>query len=246
MSLPKTTQPLFPITVPSTKEKKQFRRFLVKEEKILLMAKQSDDKVDKLRAVEQVITNCAADPIVIDSLTTFDFDYIFLKLRAASVDNMIRQSYIDQEDEKQYDFDINLDTIEIDIPKKLPIIEVNDSVKIKMVYPTMKQMLKISTEIAETSKDKDDQEQVEAAFTFSDHLIKAAIGEIYDSETIYDGFSNEELTEWIDQLDIAVYDKMRDFLGSIPDLTHTIKYKNSKGTDREIVLRGIEDFFTLG
>lgn len=242
MSLPKTTQPLFTIVVPSTKETKKFRRFLVKEEKILLMAKQSDEKTDRLLAVEQVINNCLQDKLDVQSLTTFDFDYIFLKLRAASVSNIVRQSYIDQEDDKQYDFDIDLDTIDIDIPKKLPIIDVGDNLKIQMRFPMMKEMLAIPTKIEELKGEEVDEANV---LDYSDLLIQSAIGKIYDEDTIYDDFTTEELVEWLDQLDVTVYNKMRDFLDTIPDLEYTIKYKNSKGTEREIVLRGIDSFFTL-
>ena len=107
--LPKIQYPVHTIIVPSTKKKVNFRPFLVKEEKILLMAKESEKDSDILMAVKQIVNNCSTDPkFDVNSLSIFDLEYIFLKLRAASVDNTIKISYKDLEDDKVYDFEIDL------------------------------------------------------------------------------------------------------------------------------------------
>jgi len=110
--LPKLNHPIHNIEVPSLKKKKNFRPFLVKEEKILLMAKESDDSNDILVAVKQIVNNCSLDPdFNIDDLALFDLEYIFLQLRAVSVDDILTVSYRDNQDEKIYDFDIKLKDI---------------------------------------------------------------------------------------------------------------------------------------
>ena len=120
MSLPKIDYPLYTITVPSLKKSYKFRPFLVKEEKLLLMAKESKEMSDIFTAIKQVVNNCAIDErFDVDKLTIFDLEYIFIKLRAMSVDNIVKVSYKDFQDEKVYDFEIDLNNIEMEMPKNI-------------------------------------------------------------------------------------------------------------------------------
>ena len=112
MSLPKIEYPIHLINIPSINKKIKFRPFLVKEEKLLLMAKESDNLADNLLATKQVINNCCLEPLDINKLAIFDLEYIFLKLRALSVDNMVKLSYVDNEDNKTYTFDVDLNEVE--------------------------------------------------------------------------------------------------------------------------------------
>lgn len=246
MSLPKTEYPLFVITIPSTKKNVNFRRFLTKEEKILLIAKQSDEKIDKLRAMEQVIVNCLMDNTLnIDELTTFDFDYVFLKLRAASVDNIVELRYFDNEDEKEHAVKIDLNKIEIEIPTDIKTtIDLFGDVKMKLKYPTMKQMLLIADAIESDLADNIENKE-HNPIEMADLLIEKCIDKIYDSDTVYEDYTSEELYEWLDQLLPVSYDSIKAFLNSIPDLQYKTSYTNSKGSVREVELKGIEDFFTL-
>ena len=110
MALPKLMHPTFELTVPSTKQKYKFRPFVVKEEKLLLMAKQSTEQNDIVNVLKQIITNCdVGSQLDVESLASFDVEYLFLKLRAKSVNNLIDLSYTDYEDEERYDFKINVD-----------------------------------------------------------------------------------------------------------------------------------------
>lgn len=245
MPLPVTTHPLFSITLPSNKKKLMFRPFLVKEEKILLMAKQSDERVDKLRAVHQVITNCGPRDLDVDAMTTFDFDYVFMKLRAQSVDNMVKLAFIDQEDEQEYTFDVDLNKVEIKLPKDVETtITLDAKIKMKLKYPAMSDLVAIPGILEKLTEDNKDNPEFLLP-EFGDFLMTKVVGSIYDDETVYDNYTEVELRDFIDQMPLEPYNKMREFLDQIPDLTHTITYTNSKGTKREIVLRGIEDFFTL-
>ena len=138
MPLPKIDYPIISIKVPSLKKDFRFRPFLVKEEKLLLMAKESDNASDILLAIKQIVTNCSLDDnLKIDKLALFDLEYIFLKLRAVSVDNVVKVAYKDYEDNKVYDFDINLDKIEVKFPEKNdPKIKISEKTGIIMRYPS--------------------------------------------------------------------------------------------------------------
>ena len=137
MALPKTKHPLFDIKIPSTGKPVSFRPFLVKEEKLLLMAKASEDPTDIFKAIKQVINNCAMDKgFDIDKLAIFDLEYVFIRLRAISVNNIVKVSYRDNEDDKIYDFEINLNTVEVVFPEKISKnIKISDTIGMTMKYP---------------------------------------------------------------------------------------------------------------
>lgn len=236
MALPKIMHPQFDIKVPSTGKKLKFRQFLVKEEKVLLVAKTSEDDTDILTAIKQVVQNCAMDESFnVNNIAIFDLEYIFLKLRALSVTNVIKLSFKDYEDEKVYDFDVNLDEIEIEIPKDTSNrIIISDKTGIMMKYATAD--LYSDTEFLE-SKPED----------MALALIVRCIDKIYDEDSVYDAktFSREELREFIEDLDVKTFEKINDFLAATPKLMHVIKYKNSLDHDRVIELSSLNDFFML-
>jgi hypothetical protein len=119
MSLPKINHPLFKLTIPSIKKDVRFRPFLVKEEKILLMAKTAGNDADIILAIKQIVNNCAADAINIDKMTIFDLEYLFLKIRSQSVNNVVEVSYRDFEDDKVYDFQVDLEKVTMKQPEKV-------------------------------------------------------------------------------------------------------------------------------
>ena len=234
MNLPKISHPIFQITIPSTKKNINFRRFLASEEKILLMAKESDDRYDKLLAIKQVITNCVVDDFDIDSMATFDFDYVFMKLRANSVDNMVEVRYLDEEDQLEYALKIDLNEVKLVVPKTFKdVVNVGD-IKIKLQYPTIGKML---SSIQLTREDN--------TFDLEDVLKEQCVKQIYDTENVYDEYTKQELIEWLGQLPLEANKQIKAFIASIPDLEYKTSYKTKAGTKREVELRGIEDFFTL-
>jgi hypothetical protein len=235
MPLPKISQPLFDMTIPSTGKKITFRPFLVKEEKILLIAQQSENDTEIIRAIKQILNNCIQEDIDIDNLAIFDLEYMFLKLRARSVNNIVKLSYRDTEDEKIYDFELDLDTIEIEIPKKINSnIDVSENVGMTMKYP--------SASITDRMKDFDNEVDLMTFF------IVNCIDTIYDEDSVYvaNEFSEEEITEFLDGLDVKSFEKIREFFENIPRLQHTIEYKNSNGSTRTIELSSLKDFFMWG
>ena len=235
MSIPKITQPLFNETIPSSGKKILFRPYLVKEEKILLMAQQSDNEIDIIRAMRQVLNNCVQDEdFGRAKLTTFDLEYLFLKLRAKSVNNIVELSYRDNEDEKVYSFKIDLDEIQVQFPENVqPKIKINDEVGMVMRYP--------SSDITENLTEF--QNEVDLIMFF----IRNCIESIYDKDNIYlvDEASEEEVSEFINSLDIATFDKVREFFETMPKLYHKLEYTNKNGTEQVIELKSIKDFFIL-
>ena len=231
MALPKIDQPLFDLIIPSTGKKIAFRPFLVKEEKILLIA-QSGGDTEMVRAIKQIINNCVIEDINVDDLATFDLEYMFLKLRAKSVNNLIKLSYRDNEDEELYDFEVDLDKIEVEMPKDInPKIKINETVGMTMKYPSAG----ISDKISEFENEVE-------LMTF---FITNCIDTIYDEETVYvaSDYSAKELNEFLDSLDVSTFDKIREFFEKIPKMRHTINYTNKLGNERTIELSSIRDFF---
>jgi hypothetical protein len=235
MPLPKIDQPLFDMIIPSTGKKVTFRPFLVKEEKILLIAQQSNNDGDIVRAIKQILRNCVQDDLDIDSLAIFDLEYAFLKLRARSVNNVVKLTYRDTEDEQVYNFELNLDEVEIKMPEHINSkIEISKNVGMTMKYPSA----------SITDKMKDFENEVELMTFF----IINCIDTIYDEENVYvaGDFSEQEITEFLDGLDVKSFEKIREFFESVPRLQHTIKYENSIGNERAIELTSLKDFFMWG
>lgn len=232
--LPKIDHPIFKIKVPSLKKDHSFRPFLVKEEKVLLMAKESQNNSDIFSAIKQVVVNCSLDKnLDIDKLAIFDLEYIFLKIRAFSVDNIVKISYRDNEDNKIYNFDIDLNQIEIKYPEKtIDKIEINKSSGLIMKYPP-----------ASLYSDKD------FLSTEKDHyfkLILKCVDKIYVGEEIYEvkDVSTKELEDFIENLSVNVFKQVNDFLTNTPRIEHIVSYTNDQGNKREIYLSSLNDFFS--
>jgi len=236
MALPKIDVPLFQLDMPSTKKQLSCRPFLVKEEKILLMAQQSGDEREIISAIKQILNNCIQDktfdPV---DLTTFDLDYMFLKLRARSVDNVVKLTYRDMDDDKTYDFEVNLDDIKMEYPEDHEAkISINDEIGLIMSYPTVAMLERVP----------EDATEMEA----SDFLVDSCIDKVYDADTVYNVSeqTEDDLRQFIDGLNVDVYQKMRNFFATMPRLRHVLNYKNSLGKERTIELKSLKDFFMWG
>jgi hypothetical protein len=234
MSLPKIEYPIYNINVPSLKKNYTFRPFLVKEEKLLLMAKESDNPSDSLSAIKQVVNNCLLEKLDINKLSIFDLEFIFLKLRAVSVDNKIKVSYKDSEDNKVYDFEIDLNTIEVKYPENIDnVIKINDKVGMTMKYPSASLY--------------DDKEFLSLEKDYMFELIIRCIDNVFVEDEIYNvkDYKRQELEEFLENLDIKTFESVNEFLMTAPKIEHTIEYKNEMGNDRKIVLSSLNDFFSL-
>lgn len=233
MSLPKIEYPIHVIEVPSLKKSFRFRPFLVKEEKLLLMAKESETPSDILLAIKQVINNCVLDKLDIEKIALFDLEFLFIKLRSVSVDNVVKLSYKDNQDEKNYDFDVKLDDIKVLFPEKVNNnIAISKDTGIIMKYP-----------LASLYSDKEFL-SLEQGYMFE--LIVRCIDKVYVGETIYSikDYKKEEIVEFLENLNLKVFEEIQEFLVNIPKLNYVINYKNSLGNDRSIILSSLNDFFT--
>lgn len=233
MPLPKTSHPLFEMTLPSTNKDILFRQMLVKDEKILLMAKASEDDNDIYRAVKQVVNNCLVE-VNVDSLTTFDIEYAFLKIRSMSIGNIVELAFIDKEDEQKYTFEVDLDDVDILYPENVSqVINIGDSTAIKLRYPPASLF-----DDANALKGNDD------AYEW---IASKCIEAIYEDNEVYpaEDSTEEELLEYINNLDTKSYREIKKFISEMPRLNYVIEYNNSKETPRKISLTTLTDFFTL-
>ncbi len=233
--LPKIKHPIFEFTVPSTGKKEPFRPFLVKEEKILLMAKSSEDSTDILRAVKQVVNNCALnDSLDVDKLAIFDIEYLFIQLRSISVNNIVKVSYRDNEDQEIYDFEIDLKEVKVQFPEKVErVVKITENMGIQMRYPP-----------ASIFNDKEFLEAGEDVFY---ELIARCIDKIYDGDDIFNpaDYTKKEIESFLDDVGIDVFEKIQTFMSNVPKLYHKLEYKNKNGNVRVIELTSLSDFFTL-
>ena len=236
MALPKIDKPLFDIRVPSQDKTIKCRPFVVKEEKILLTAQQAGGEKDIILAIKQVLVNCIQDPTFdVDTLTTFDLEHMFLKLRERSVNNIIEVSYRDNEDDKVYDFTIDLDEVEMLKTKEINNkIMVTEEVGIIMKFPSGTMIEGVPSDISSVD--------------LVDYLVRSCIDQIFDAEEVYlaSESTEAELNEFIDSLDVESFNKIREFFDSLPSLYHKLEYTNSLGNARTIELTTLSDFFTWG
>ncbi len=232
MALPKIQQPLFELKLPICGKRIKFRPFLVKEEKILLVGKEADSKQQML-ALKQLLKSVVQEPKNFNptDLILADMEYLFINLRARSVQNIVELKYRDKEDGKVYDFSVNLDELEPEIdPNHKNVVDLDGNIGIKLKEPTIGLLEELDIGQADLNENVYE-------------LLAGCIEQVYDSEQVYDEFTKEEAIEFITSLDINMFSKIKDFFDTLPKLTHTFEYVNSTGNNRKIVLQGLQDFF---
>lgn len=234
MAQPKFIYPIYEIEQPSTKKNIKFRPYLVKEEKILLMAKESKQIKDAFGAVKQILKACCEETKddFIDKMPLFDMELIFLRLRGLSVTNKEQVFITDTEDEKSYQCELDFDKIEIKWPDPIPekIIKIGDYA-IKLAYPTASIYNVENAELVAKLK---------AGQLFD--LIIPCIDSIYHKDTLMK-LNKKELENFLDNLDIPTYKKIKDFLINMPRVECRLDYKNSLGKDRWVLFTSLMDFF---
>lgn len=234
--LPKLSHALFKVTVPSSKKVLQIRSMLQKEEKILLQAKEGQDSTEILNAIRQVVNNCIAEEgFDIDSLSLFDLEFLFVKLRAISISNITKVSYKDMEDEQVRDFDIDLDKVEVVFPPDVDNkVVVNDQVYLTLKWPSC------SLYSDKAFLDASGEEAI-------GRLVLSVIDKVYEGTKIHEAAATtpEELKEFMENLPITAYNKIRQYIFNLPHLNYEIKYTNDKGNEKKIILSTLNDFFML-
>jgi hypothetical protein len=231
MSLPRIDQPLFNLTIPSTKEKIRVRPFLVKDEKILLIALESNDQIQILTSIQQIVQNCVQGNVDVTELPTFDLEYLFVRLRNISVGNVVKLSFKDTDTEEQINFELDLEEVNVKFPDNPSnIIDIDSTYKLQMKYPSFTTISKIGS--ADMNTDN--------SFKF----IIECIDKLFTDEEVWvlADSTDDEKTAFLEGLSIETFKKINQFFEDAPKLTHTIEYKTKDGT-KERTLQGLTDFF---
>lgn len=237
MALPEIKHPIFKLKVPSTNKEIRYRPYTVKEEKLLLTVRLSDDIDEIITTIKQIIQNCVLDELNSEKLAMFDVEYIFVNLRRVSVSNEV-EMFIDH-DGKKIPFKVDLNDVKIKFDKNHSnIIQINDDISIKLRYPNITQILRLenltSTEGVTPTQIND--------YIFD--MFIDCIESIMDSNKVYSDFTREELTTFVLSLPSENNDKILQFFNTMPTLEHTVKIKLPNGETKEATLRGLKDFFT--
>ena len=236
MALPKLNTLTYELEVPSTDEKIKYRPFLVREEKILLMAMESKDNVQIIQAVKDIVTSCTFEKLNVSTMPMFDMEYIFLNIRAKSVGETSKLKILCPDDGKTYaQVELDLTKVEVQVTDDhTNKIELTDDTGIIMTYPTIDSFLESGSETINANNMLD--------------VIGNCILQIYEEkgEKVYESKdqTKKELTEFIESMNSAQFKKLQLFFDTMPKLTHTIKVTNPK-TKKEsnVKLSGLNDFF---
>jgi hypothetical protein len=233
MALPVIDRPLFKVVVPIIEKEYTLRPYLMKEEKILLLAQQGNDQKQIALAIKQVITNCVVgEHVDVDTLPNFVLEYLLLQLRISSVGSEINVAYRDNEDDQRYEFDIDLNDIELSSdPNHTDAIELNDTVGLLMKYPNL--------DIASSFNVDSSEEELVL------EMVRRCIDKVFTEEEVFDfsEYTFEEQEAFLDQLDRNQVEKIIEFFQTMPTLSYTINYKNSMDNDRSIEMSTLSDFF---
>ena len=236
MALPKINTPTYELVVPSTNEKIKYRPFLVKEEKILLIAMESNENNEILQAVKDIVLECTFNKLDLGNMPMFDVEYIFLQIRGKSVGEISKLSLLCQDDGETYaNVEVDLNDITVEVSENhTNKIELTDEMGIIMKYPTLDAFN--DTGISEiNSKNMLD-------------VISSCILQIYDKkgEEVFDAKdqTTEELTNFIGDLNSKQFKDLQNFFETMPKLQHTVIVKNPKTeVENKVVLQGLNDFF---
>jgi hypothetical protein len=238
MPLPKISTPTYELEIPSLKKSIKYRPFLVKEEKVLIIAMESEDPKQIAEAVKTVIGNCIVTRgIKIEQLATFDIEYLFLNIRGKSVGETVDVLITCPDDgNTQVPVSINLDDIEVEFREDHSRdIKLDDSLTLRMRYPSMQEFVK-SNFIAGSEISVDE--------TFD--MITSCIEQIYSEEESWSSsdVTKKELKEFLEQLTSQQFKDIEKFFETMPKLSHTIKVTNpNTEVESEVVLEGLTSFF---
>ena len=233
MPLPKLSIPEYELEMPITGKKVAYRPFLVKEEKLLYLAMESQDNKQMVKAVKTIIKNCTDLKTGVDKLATFEIEYIFLRIRAKAVGEISEFKITAPDDEKtSIPVQIPLEEVEVQVPdghdKK---IKLDDKIGIVMKYPSLDAFI---------------QQNMSENPTVDDIFEMAAkcIDQVYDEEEVYDSFSHKEALEFLENLNSDQFAKIQAFFETMPKLSHTIEVYNPKTKVKsDVVLEGLASFF---
>ena len=238
MPLPKIATPTYELVLPSTDQTIQFRPFLVKEEKLLVLALESEDNKQITTAIKSVLKNCVLTKgIKVEQLPTFDIEFLFLNIRGKSVGEELEVNIVCPDDETtQVTVDINLDDIQVQKSEEHnKQIKLDENLMMEMKYPSLDQFIK-------NNFDFNEKNQMDQSF----QLIASCIDKIYSEEEVWAtaDCTKKEVNDFLEQMNSGQFKLIETFFETMPKLSHTIKITNPKTkVENDVVLEGLASFF---
>jgi hypothetical protein len=240
MPLPKINTPTYELVLPSSGKKIKYRPFLVREEKILIMAMESEDMKQMTDAIVQIIGDCIlSKDVKVESLATFDIEYLFLNVRSKSVGETVEVNVTCPDDgETKVEMEIEIDSIKVHKTRgHKNIIKLDDNLMMKLKYPSLDQFIENNFEVSGTNSEVNQ----------SLSMITSCIEMIYNEEESWEAAdcTKKELDEFVEQLNTKQFKEIEKFFTTMPKLSHKIKVKNpNTGVESEVVLEGLASFFS--
>ena len=231
MSLPQLNTPTYSLSLPSTGQEIQYRPFLVKEQKLLLLANESENIKESNVAIMKIIDNCTFGKLDVNNLPTFDVEYLFIKLRSKSVGETVNVTITCPDDKKTKDVvKVNLNDIDVNMTENHSNkINITDNIQLIMRYPLI------------TDIDTDIKTDIEGPFK----VLKNCIESINDGEKVHTkaDYTDKELDDFLNAFNTDQLTKVMDFFNTMPKLRHPVKVKNKNtGIESEVVIEGLESF----
>tara|TARA_B100001173_G_scaffold111814_1_gene96918 strand:- start:1148 stop:1867 length:720 start_codon:yes stop_codon:yes gene_type:complete len=238
MPLPKIATPTYELELPSTEQTVRYRPFLVKEEKLLVLALETEDTKQITNAIKSVLKSCVLTKgVKVETLPTFDIEYLFLNIRGKSVGEELEVKVICPDDEKT-EVPITIDLDEVKVQKSEghdKQLKLDDKLMMEMKYPSLEQFIK-------NNFDFNDANQMEQSFD----LIGSCIDKIYSEDEVWAtaDCTKKEVKEFLESMNSSQFKDIEKFFETMPKLSHTIKVKNPKTkVESEVVLEGLASFF---
>lgn len=234
MALPKLNDtPKYNVTIPSNGKKVRFRPYLVKEEKVLMMAVESGDTRAGLEAIVETISACIQDNIDVSRLTTFDVEYLFTQIRAKSAGETVHIGLKCKKCDEMSEVDIPLDDIKIKVPKKDKTIQLNEEISVELRYPPYNILLDM---------DLESDNRAEQSFSLASKCIEAVM---YNDERIsFEEATEEELIEFLESMTNDQFKNVTEFIETMPKLQHNVKFDcHACGNNNNIKIEGMQSFF---
>tara|TARA_B100001059_G_C17813589_1_gene573754 strand:- start:179 stop:895 length:717 start_codon:yes stop_codon:yes gene_type:complete len=237
MPLPKIATPTYELLLPSTKKTIKYRPFLVKEEKLLVLALETEDQKEITNAVKSVIKNCISTRgIKVEQLPTFDIEFLFLNIRGKSVGEEVEINIIAPDDGvTEIPVTIGIDEIEVtENPEHTKQIKLDDTLMMEMKYPSLEQFIKNNFDVNDSNFDQ------------SFELIATCVSKIYNEEEVWstDDVTKKEVMEFLEGMNSIQFKQIEKFFETMPKLSHKLKVTNpNTKVESEVVLEGLSSFF---
>ena len=235
MALPILDTATYELTLPSSDVQVKYRPFLVKEEKILLLAMESENTAEVTKALKEIVHACTFGSLNVEALPTFDLEYIFLNIRAKSVGEVAKLKLLCPDDKETYaNVELDLSKVEVHVDEKHNnTIQINDKIKMIMKYPTL-----------DTFDPSVDATKLKTEQLFD--IIANTVYEVYDGETVHKAadYTKEEMKKFIESLTSDHFAKIQQFFNTMPRLQHELEIENPKTKVKsKVVLSGLQSFF---